>query len=93
MSKQYDNELKGVLFKNDDKDTDKHPDYKGSATIEGVEYFMDAWVNTAESGRKYMSFRFKPKTKKREPDPTRRAATRHEKTGTGFDDMDDDIPF
>lgn len=63
MSKQYDNNMRGVLFKNDKKETEKHPDYTGSATIENVDYFMDAWLNEAESGRKYMSFSFKAKTK------------------------------
>lgn len=92
MNKKFDNELKGVLFKNDDKETDKHPDYKGSATIEGVDYFMDAWINTADSGRKYMSFRFKQKGKPKAAEPTRRAAARHEPTGTGFYDMQDELP-
>ena len=59
----YDNEKKGVLFKNDKKTTETHPDYTGTATIEGVEYFMDAWINASESGRKYMSFKFKAKQK------------------------------
>lgn len=64
MSKTYDNELKGVLFKNDEKEEgSSHPDYKGSATVEGVDYFMDVWVNTADSGRRYMSVKFKAKTK------------------------------
>lgn len=63
MSKQYDNELRGVLFKNEDKQSDSHPDYKGSATVEGVDYFLDAWINTSDSGRKYMSLRMKAKDK------------------------------
>lgn len=64
MSKQFDNELKGALFKNDEKqDGDTSADYRGNATIGGVEYFMDAWINTAQSGRKYMSVKFKAKQK------------------------------
>jgi hypothetical protein len=31
---EYDNNNRGVLFKNTDKKTDKHPDYTGTATIE-----------------------------------------------------------
>lgn len=64
MTKQYDNELKGALFKNDEKqDGDTSADYKGSATIGGVDYFMDAWINVAQSGRKYLSVKFKAKQK------------------------------
>lgn len=93
----YDNELKGVLFKNTEKEKETQPDYRGDAQIDGVSYFMDAWINTAESGRKYMSVKFKAKEKQ----PTRQAAPAQRapaskptaKTGTGFDDMDSDCPF
>lgn len=94
MTKQYDNELKGVLFKNADKQTDTHADYRGDCQIEGVSYFMDAWLNTSESGRKYMSFRFKKKEKQQVTAPAAsKPAASKASTGTGFDDMDDDIPF
>lgn len=93
MTKTYDNELKGVLFKNEDKEQDSHPDYRGNAQIEGIGYFMDAWINTAESGRKYMSFRFKKKEKQASAPAGKPAASKTAKTSTGFDDMDDDIPF
>ncbi len=55
----------GSLFSNKDKPDQREngPDYSGSALIEGVDFFMDAWIKTAESGRKWMSFSFKPKTK------------------------------
>ncbi len=51
----------GSLFKNDRKETESHPLYKGSALIGGVEYWMDAWLNESTSGVKYMSLKFKPK--------------------------------
>lgn len=52
----------GSLFKNDNKATDSHPDYKGSGLIEGVgDVWLDAWINTAKDGTKYMSLKFKPK--------------------------------
>lgn len=53
----------GVLFKNSRKEKDTHPDYTGSALVNGVDYFMDAWVNESKAGQKYMSFRFNPKDK------------------------------
>ncbi|MBK9497349.1 MAG: hypothetical protein IPO08_23075 [Xanthomonadales bacterium] len=104
MTKQYNNELKGVFFKNDDKASEQHPDYKGSATVGGVDYFMDAWVNTADSGRKYMSVKFKEKTGRNVQAPAPANAPRaqqrpaqaqapRQSTGTKFDEMDDDIPW
>lgn len=70
MTKQYDNELRGVLFRNKEKeDGDSKPDYTGSAQVQGVDFFMDAWINEAESGRKYMSVKFKPKQKQRSAAP------------------------
>lgn len=52
MSKNYDNS--GVLFKNDRKETDRHPDYTGKITIEGTERFLSAWVKEGRNG-KFMS--------------------------------------
>jgi uncharacterized protein (DUF736 family) len=75
----------GSLFKNDRKETDSHPDYKGSALIGGVEHWLDAWINTAKDGTKYMSLKMKPKDAaqtgsygRQEPQPA---------------DLDDDVPF
>lgn len=51
----------GSLFKNDRKETDSHPDYKGSALLGGVDHWLDAWINTDRNGNKYMALKFKPK--------------------------------
>jgi hypothetical protein len=53
-------ELSGVLFKNDKKTTDKHPLYKGSCMIAGVEFWIAAWLNESPRG-KYMSLKFQAK--------------------------------
>ena len=63
---QYDNNMRGVLFKNDRKQTDNHPDYNGSCEIEGTEYWMNAWIKQGKSGA-FMSFSFKPKEPKQAP--------------------------
>lgn len=57
----YDNEKKGVLFKNNDKTEDTHPAYKGSAEIEGVQYWLSAWINKDKNGNNYMSLSFQAK--------------------------------
>lgn len=76
-------DLTGSLFKNEKKESDKHPDYKGTALIDGAEYWMDAWLKTSESGRKWMSFSFK--AKKEKPLPKREPARRF--------DPDQDVTF
>jgi hypothetical protein len=56
--RQYDNS--GILFKNDDKETEKHPDYKGNMTINGVEYWLSAWIKQGKKA-KFMSLSVKAK--------------------------------
>lgn len=53
----YDNSNRGVLFKNDHKESDKHPDYKGSINFGGVDYDLAAWINKSKAGQAYMSLK------------------------------------
>jgi uncharacterized protein (DUF736 family) len=76
----------GSLFKNDRKESDTHPDYKGQALINGVECWLDAWINESNSGTKYMALKFKPKDAAASP-PTR------VQTHMGTVELDDDVPF
>ena len=78
----YDNNLSGALFKNQKKETDKHPDYKGQAEIEGTEYWVSAWLNESSKGMKYLSLKFSAKDGQK-PAPQQDNA----------DDLSDDIPF
>jgi len=56
----FDNDLSGVLFRND-KQNSRQPDYRGSATISGVEY----WISAARNpGSKFMSLAFQEKEEK-----------------------------
>ena len=90
MSEQYDNNNSGVLFKNDDKrEGKKDPEYRGSAVVDHVNYWLSVWVNTSKDGRKYMSVKFKPKDEKATRDPG--AAPAPAQAAADFDDSD--IPF
>ena len=60
--KQYDSNLTGVLFKNDKDGNEKRPDYKGSAEIEGVQYWVSAWIRDGAKG-KFMSMKYEAKEK------------------------------
>jgi hypothetical protein len=80
-------ELTGSLFKNDRKEKDTHADYRGSALIDGDEYWIDAWLNESSSGVKYMSLKFKVKD-------DRQARNSGRPQPAAFDtDLDDDVPF
>ena len=61
---EYDNNLTGVLFKNDKGENEKRPDYKGSAEIEGVQYWVSAWIRDGAKG-KFMSMKYERKSSRR----------------------------
>ena len=61
MGDYVQKELTGSLFKNDKKESEKHPDYKGSAKVEGVDYWLSAWVKETKGGAKYFSLALKAK--------------------------------
>lgn len=73
----------GALFKNEDKDTEQHPDYRGSIKIHGQEYWLSAWIKEAKSGKKYMSLSAQPK----------QPPTQQVRAGKHQEQFDDDIPF
>jgi uncharacterized protein (DUF736 family) len=80
----------GSLFKNDRKEKDTHPDYKGSALINGVDHWLDAWINEDRNGNKYMSLKLKPKEARNGGQVAEYAASQK----PAFDpDLDDEIPF
>ena len=47
---QYDNNLTGVLFVNDKQGNEKRPDWKGSAEIDGVNYWVSGWARESARG-------------------------------------------
>jgi uncharacterized protein (DUF736 family) len=96
--KQYDDTDRGALFKNDRKETEKHPDYKGSLNVGGHDYWISAWIKDSRDGKKYMSLSVQQKDGK--PAPV--AATPRQSISERAtpqprrsmkDEMDDEIPF
>ena len=86
MSKYEQRDNTGSLFKNEgERKRENGPEYSGTALVDGTEYFMDAWLKSAESGRKWMSFSFKPKQAASKPQRT------HGQMKRGS--VDDDVPF
>ena len=78
---EYDNELSGVLFKNDKEGNEKRPDYTGNIQIEGTEYRLAAWIReSSKTGQKFMSLKAS-------------LPQEQQTAGVGASDTSDDIPF
>lgn len=55
----FDNELRGALFQNPNKIAgDKRPDYKGSAEVDGIKYWLAGWKKKSKQGAVYVSLSF-----------------------------------
>lgn len=81
---EYDNTNRGVLFKNEEKLQDTHADYNGTINIDGDEYWLNAWIKEAKSGKKFMSLSVKRKEQQRAPKPPKDHAAPQ---------PEDDVPF
>ena len=65
---EYDDTNRGVLFKNDRKESDRHPDYRGSIKVGGQEFWLSAWIKEGQRG-KFMSLSVTQKDSKQEARP------------------------
>lgn len=84
-----DNTNSGALFKNDTEGkSENFPPYGGSINVEGVEYWVSAWVKDGKKG-KFFSLALKPK----EAQPQRGGGGGKARPQDNGDDLDDGIPF
>lgn len=58
---EYDNNERGVMFVNNRKVQDNHPDRTGSCVIAGVEYWISGWMRKSRNGQPYISLAFTEK--------------------------------
>jgi hypothetical protein len=82
----YDNSNRWTLNKNDRKEKDTHPDYKGSINVDGVDYWLDGWVKDGANGK------FISGSIKRKDAQGGGTVGSSRQQPAGFDD-DSDIPF
>ena len=69
MSKYEQKDMEGALFGNKEKVAETDPNAKGSALIDGVEYWVNAWTNISKAGEKYQKLSFTRKKQQAAPDP------------------------
>jgi hypothetical protein len=75
----------GTLFRNERKETEKHPDYTGSIKLpDGTEHWLSGWIKQGAKGKFFSLQVGKPKS-----EPARAPAARKPVAA----DMDDEIPF
>ena len=84
-----ENKNSGALFRNDKRETEKHPEYTGKITIEGKDYYLSAWVNEMRNGQKYFAIKATPKVGATTPATTTAPA----QPVTTVPDPVDDLPF
>ena len=75
----------GVMFKNDRREKESQPHYKGNITVDGQSYWLSAWIKEGKSG-KFMGLAVSPKEEANTSSPKK-------KPSSGFDDIDSDLPF
>jgi hypothetical protein len=80
---EFDNTNRRVLFRVDDnqKQSDKSPDYRGNIDVGGIAHQISGWIKTSAKGVKYMSLAIRPKTEA--PD----------KSKPRTEDFRDSVPF
>lgn len=86
----YDNDNRGAVWKNEKKMTDRHPDFTGKATIDGVDYYVSAWRRGPDDNPKAPALRF---TVTPVADVAQKGIQQAKQVMQPADDFDDDLPF
>jgi len=74
----------GVLFSNDKREKESHPNYKGNIMVDGKSYWISGWIKEGKNG-KFMGLAVSPKEEQTNQPQSKPKAK--------IEDMDQDIPF
>lgn len=90
----YDNTNSGIMYRNENRKSDRHPEFTGSINVDGVDYWLSGWVNEGKpggklEGKKYFSIKINPKEQRGSASTTGAA----HRGSYASDEYSDDIPF
>ena len=81
---EYDNTDRGVLYRNENKTSENHPDYSGSVNVNGADFWLSGWLKESKKdGKKFFSLSVRPKNDSKPVNKPVKSA----------DIEDDSIPF
>ena len=85
---QYDNTNRGQVWVNDKKDSERHPDLKGSINVDGKEFWLSAWKKKPDANPKapVLSFSIQAKDEQAAPKPQAAAPA-------AISNDDEDLPW
>ena len=85
----------GASSREQEKKSDKHPDYKGNCLVNGQKMYIAAWINESQGGKKYMSLSFTaPSTDAKYNENSTATASKPEFTEPqATTKVGDDLPF
>ena len=95
MTQQYDNTNRWTLFKNENRQNDKSPEYGGTLNVDGVEYFINGWIKEGKKG-KFFSGSIKRKDNQLaslRDELNAKSPQARARRPSAADDIDDSIPF
>ena len=78
----YDETNRGAIWKNDRKEKETHPDFKGSVNVDGREYWVAAWRRADGANPKAPALKFSLTPKDEMPAAPKAAPAKEE-----------DVPF
>lgn len=82
---EYNNTDRGVLYRNENKTSENHPDYSGSVNVSGTDFWLSGWLKESKkNGKKFFSLSVRPKDDA-ESKPVNKPVVEA--------DPDEDIPF
>ena len=55
MGQNEQRDMTGALFREAEKKSDRHPDYRGKLTIRREVFRVSGWVKETRDGKKYLS--------------------------------------
>lgn len=89
MSGKFDESNRGAIWKNEKKETDKHPDFTGSINVDGHDYWLNGWRRPPDASAKAPAMKFTVRRKDGKPQQQEQPRTQQQKRA----EIDDEIPY